>query len=50
MYLVVVFTSDGKRSEEIDMRVGKTNTVLREVLHRSAITKGSLQTPYNLQL
>jgi len=29
-YLGVVFTSDGRRSEEIDIRVGKANEVLRE--------------------
>jgi len=31
-YLGVVFTSDGRRSEEIDTRIGKANAVLREFI------------------
>jgi len=37
-YLGVVFTSDGRRCEEIDTRIGKANAVLRE-LYRSVATK-----------
>ena len=37
-YLAVVFTSDGKRSEEIDARIGEAIAVLRE-LYRSVVMK-----------
>ena len=37
-YLGVVFTSDGRRKEEIDKWIGKVNAVLRE-LYRSVVTK-----------
>jgi len=40
-YLEVVFTSDGRRSEEIDTRIGKANAFLRE-LYRSVATKREL--------
>ena len=40
-YLGVVFTSDGRRSEEIDTRVGKAITVLRELYH-AVVTKREL--------
>jgi len=41
-YLGVVFTSNGRRSEEIDTRIGKAiNAVLRE-LYRSVVTKREL--------
>ena len=40
--LGMVFTSDGKRSEEIATRAGKSNAVLRE-LHRCVHTTGALK-------
>ena len=40
-YLGVVFTSDGRRKEEIDKWIGKANAVLRE-LYRSVVTKQEL--------
>ena len=42
-YLGVVFTSDGRGNEEIDIRVGKANAVLREA-YRSVFTKRKLST------
>jgi len=41
-YLVVVFTSDGKRNKEIDTRNGKANAVLRE-LYRSGDKTGAFK-------
>jgi len=46
-YLEVVFTSDGRRSEEIDTRIGKANAFLRE-LHRSVAAKRELSSTANL--
>jgi len=40
-YLGVVFTSNGRRSEETDKRIGKAKAVLRE-FHRSVVTKQEL--------
>jgi len=40
-HLGVVYASDGRWSEESDTRIGKANTVLRE-LHRSVVTKREL--------
>jgi len=40
-YLGVVFTSDGRRSKEIDTGIGKANAVLRK-LCRSVTTKQAL--------
>jgi len=40
----VVFTSDRRRNEEIDTRIGKVNAVLRE-LCRSVVTKQVLSNP-----
>jgi len=40
-YLRVVFTCDGRRSQEVDTRIGKANAVLRE-LYRSVVTKREL--------
>jgi len=37
----VVFTSDGSRNKEIDTRIGKANSVLRE-LYCSLVTKREL--------
>ena len=37
-YLGVVFTSDGRQSEEIDTRIANANAVQRE-LYRSVVTK-----------
>jgi len=41
MYLRVVFTSDGRRNEENDTRIGKTYAFLRE-FYRSVVTKREL--------
>jgi len=49
MYLVVVFTSEKRRNKEIDTRIGKANTVLRE-LYRSALTKRELSTTAELSV
>jgi len=38
LYLGVVFTSDGSRNKEIDTRIGKANSVVRE-LSTSVVTK-----------
>jgi len=40
-YLGVVFTSNGRRSEETDTRIGKANAVLCD-LYRCAVTKREL--------
>ena len=40
-YLGMVFTSDGRWSEEIDTRIGKANAALCE-LYRSVVTKREL--------
>jgi len=37
-YLGVVFTSDGRQSEDIDTRIANANAVQRE-LYRSVVTK-----------
>jgi len=36
------------RQNKVDARIGKTNTVLRE-LYRSVVKKGSFQTPQSCQ-
>jgi len=43
-YLGVVFTSDGRWSEEIDTRIGKANAVLREFIALWS-QNGSFHTP-----
>jgi len=48
-YLVVVFTSDGRRSEEIDTRFGKANAVLRE-FYRSVVTNRELSNTTKLSV
>jgi len=48
-FLGVVFTSDGRRSEEIDTRIGKTNAVQRE-LYRSMVTKRELSNTAKLSV
>jgi len=48
-YLGVVFTSDGRRNEEIDRWIGKTNAVLCE-LYRSVVTKRELSNTAKLSL
>jgi len=48
-YLEVVFTSDGRRSEEIDTRNGKGNAFLRE-LYRSVATKRELSNTVKLSV
>jgi len=40
-YLAAVFTSDGRRSKEIDTRIGKANAALLE-LFRPVVTKREL--------
>jgi len=40
-YLGVMFTSDGIRNKEIDLRIGKANSALRE-LYCSVVTKREL--------
>jgi len=40
-YLGVIFTSNRRRNKEIDIRIGKVNTVLHK-LYRSVVTKGQL--------
>ena len=40
-YLGVVFTSDGKQNEELDIRIGKASAVMRE-LQRSVVMKREL--------
>jgi len=47
-YLAVVFTSDGKRSENIDARIGETIAVLRE-LYRSVVMKWDLSNTTSCQ-
>ena len=47
-YLGMVFTSDGRWSEEIDTRIGKANAALRE-LYRSVVTKRELSNTENCQ-
>ena len=39
--LGVAFTSDGRRSEEVETRIGEANVVLRE-LYRCVVTKRKL--------
>jgi len=48
-YLGVVFTSDGRRNEEIDKWIGKANAVLRE-LYRSVVTKQELSNTAKLSV
>jgi len=47
-YLGMVFTSDGRWSEEIATRIGKANAALRE-LSRSVVTKRELSNTAKLQ-
>ena len=44
-----LLTSDGRQSEDIDTRIGKANTVLRE-LYRSVVTKRELSNTANLSV
>ena len=48
-YVEVGFTSDGRRNKEIETRLGKENTVLRE-LYRSMVTKRDLSNTEKLLL
>ena len=48
-YLGVVFTSDGRQSEEIDTRVANANAVQRE-LYRSVVTKWELSNTAKLSV
>ena len=48
-YLGMVFTSDGRLSEEIDTRIGKANAALRE-LYRSVVTKRELSNTEKLSV
>jgi len=48
-YLGVAFTSDGRRSEEIDTRIGKANAVLHK-LYRSMTTKQVLSNTAKLSV
>jgi len=45
-YFWVVFTSDGRKNRELDIRIGKANAVLRE-LYRAVIKTGYFQLPQN---
>ena len=47
-YLRVAFTSDGRRSEEIDTRIGRTNAVHRELFALWS-QNGIFQTPQSCQ-
>jgi len=49
-YLEVVFTSDGRRSEEIDTRIGKANTFLRELYHSVAAKRQELSNTAKLSV
>ena len=48
-YLGMLFTSDGRWSEEIDTRIGKANAALRE-LYRSVVTKRELSNTEKLSV
>jgi len=48
MYPRVVFTSDGRRNEENDTRIGKTYAFLRE-FYRSVVTKRELSNTQSRQ-
>jgi len=48
-YLRVAITSDGRRYKELDTRIGKSNTVLRE-LYRSVTTKRELSNTAKLSV
>ena len=48
-YLGVSFTSDGRQNSELDIRIGKASTVMRQ-LHRSVVLKRELCTKAKLSI
>ena len=48
-YLEVIFTSDGRWSEEVDVRIANANAILRE-LYRSVVTKQELSNTAKLSV
>ena len=48
-YLGVSFTSDGRQNSELDIRIGKTSAVMRQ-LHRSVVLKRELCTKAKLSI
>ena len=48
-YLGVSFTSDGRQNSELDIRIGKTSAVIRQ-LHQSVVLKWELGTKAKLSI